>query len=188
MSSSSFLSPEPELYVPIPLPLDAQPQEIWGTLYNKFYDWHYHECLSLLEGLKVYPADLDDDDPTAEHLDQTAQSSRSTTSRNRDRGLDSEYFELVDFDEDGEEDNSTIVEAIVEDGPADRRHNRTWKPNPRYTTCTPLASSTVNFGASWAITARFPCYSDDPTFDLRKYLSFHYRFAWQTDFWDPDRA
>lgn len=189
MTAISFGSPEPDLNPPLPFAPDTPPQEIWGTLYNKFYDWKYHECLSVLDSLRVYPADQDNEDNNDVH--NSRPDLWTTRTDNRSRGIDTEYFEIITFgDEEEDEEKSILVEVIVEDGPSDRRVNRSWAPNPRYATCTPLGSNVAHppRDTDDTLTAEFSRYSDDPTFNLRKYLALHHRFAWQSDQWDPDRT
>ncbi|KAJ3521206.1 hypothetical protein NMY22_g12409 [Coprinellus aureogranulatus] len=178
--SESGLSPEPEFRPPLPFTPNTPPQEIWGTLYDKFYEWHHHECLTLLGQLS---AELDDnnsdEEPFRDLLDLTAR-------ENRSRGLDSEHFEFIEYAEDGEEEDAVLIEAVVEDEATHRTFNRKWEPNPRYTSCTPMAFNITNLGEKKRLTASFLWYSDDPTFNLQRFQSLHHHLAWQTDFWDPD--
>ncbi|KAJ3541115.1 hypothetical protein NMY22_g4022 [Coprinellus aureogranulatus] len=149
-----------------------------STVYSK-----HTTARDLGYSLRQLSAELDDnysdEEPFRDLLDPTAR-------ENRSRGLDSEHFEFIEYAEDGEEEDAVLIEAVVEDEATHRTFNRKWEPNPRYTSCTPMAFNITNLGEKKRLTASFLWYSDDPTFNLQRFQSLHHHLAWQTDFWDPD--
>ncbi|KAF6764965.1 hypothetical protein DFP72DRAFT_326891 [Ephemerocybe angulata] len=180
---SSIRSPEPEdLHGPHPFAPDTPPQDILATLWNKFYAWEYGHTLSLLQGLKC-DSNLRADDHI--HRMGNEAPTHQTTQPSEVDIQETEAFEVVDYDEYGGKEISTLL-AVVSNEAADL-NGKVWLPNPRYTTCTSTSSNIYNHSQNTDILiASFACFADEPSFDLDRYLRYHDRFAWQCDFHDPD--
>lgn len=184
MLKAPSITPEPELepHGTHQFPLNTPALEILAGLWNRFYDWEYRESLYFLEGLQCIDVDAPFGTWTADSDDEPEDLTNTDISSDG-----SEPFKFIEWDAEGAP-RASISSTIVENGPVDKRRVKDWRPNPRYTTCTPINANIYNVTSEHDVSvATYPLFADDPAFDVDRYLSLHERFAWQCDFGDPDR-
>jgi len=188
---------EHEGYIPHGFPPGTHPLDVFGTLWDRFYAWDFHECQTVLDSLQAIQEE-DDWEKEFEHphADETLDGAYQRNTWGKE-----EQMEFIDYFEVAESSKSvsttsrnqlsrktqTFVLSVRINNEAKASQAR-FKPSPRYTTCTPLSWNIDTRGAdAGPLVAPFATFADDPSFNLTAMLELYDSFAWQTEMDDPNR-
>ncbi|KAJ2918203.1 hypothetical protein MD484_g2168, partial [Candolleomyces efflorescens] len=173
-------TPEPDHFLAAhQLPPSTTPQDILKIVWDRFYQWDEESCRALL-------SDLRSKQPNTDGPSELENTLGSFTPCDRPDGDADEFFDVADYDEDGDqlEEEGLLSVSIIEKEPTSRWVIHHWKPNPRYLACTPL-SANIFVPHDTPTSCSFPPLSDDPAFQLDSFMALYNRFTWQYDFKDP---
>jgi hypothetical protein len=174
-------TPEPDHFLAAhQFPPGTTPQEILKIVWDRFYQWDEESCRSLLN-------DLRSKQPSRDGPSEVENALGSFTPCAQPDGDADEFFDVVDYDEDGDQldEAGPLSVSVIENEPTSPWMIDHWKPNPRYLACTPL-SANIFVPHEGPTTCSFSPFADDHAFQLDSFLALYIRFSWQWDFKDPD--